>query len=63
MTEQKNPEVLADEHLDDASGGYKLTNVLVSSYQTGGSAGGGRPMGQETSTDPGGLAHKDIKRG
>ena len=63
MTEQKNPEVLADEHLDDASGGYKLTNVLVSSYQTGGSAGGGRSMDQETSTDPGGLAHRDIKRG
>ena len=40
MTDQKNPEVLADEHLDDASGGYKLTNVMVSSYKTNGPGAG-----------------------
>lgn len=65
MTDKKNPEYLCDTEVEGVSGGYKidLSDVLVSSYQTGGSAGDTVPAETRRSIDYGVVAHKKTKRG
>lgn len=65
MTDKKKPEYLCDSEIEGASGGYKLdmTDVIISSYQTGGSAGNAAPADVRRSIDYGVVARKDSKRG
>ena len=68
MTDRKMPETLCDNELDQANGGVKIVmnDLLVSSYQTGGSgagdpvpARGGNSVAMETIE----LAVEKIERG
>lgn len=65
MTDQKKPEVLADEQLEKASGGYKIdmTDVIISSYQVSGSAGDAVVKDEKRAIDHGVVARKGTKRG
>lgn len=65
MTDQKKPEVLADEQLEKASGGYKIdmSDVIISSYQVSGSAGDAVGKDEKRSIDYGVVVRKDSKRG
>lgn len=64
MTDKKKPEYLCDSEVEGASGGYKITmtDVMISSYQTGGSAGDTVPEDAKHSIDFGVVAREDIKR-
>ena len=65
MTDKKKPEYLCDNEVDGASGGYKLdmTDVIISSYQVGGSVGDTVPTDTKRSIDFNIAALKDIRRG
>ena len=64
MTDKKKPESLCDSEVDGVAGGYKidLTDILISSYQTSGSAGDTVPAEARRSIDYGVVARKDTKR-
>ncbi|MEL7467959.1 MAG: hypothetical protein AAFN27_05880 [Pseudomonadota bacterium] len=61
MTDKKTPEALDDGDLDQAAGGLKLemTDIMITSYQTGGSAVEDQGSGK-TAIDYGVVATKDA---
>lgn len=65
MSDQKKPEALEDSDLDDAAGALKIqmNDLLISSYQTGGSAVDAKPSYDGQAIDYGVVARKDIRRG
>lgn len=68
MTDLKRPEPLCDTELDQANGGLKIVmnDLLVSSYQTGGSGAGDRVPargGNSVAIETLELAVEKIERG